>query len=87
MDCRSWFMRQTLDSFQQRQLLRAIWRHLDFLHKQHVANMELYQATQRALHQDMVALQNDIRTEMPKYFDFNDIITKARELYGFVSTK
>lgn len=59
----------------------------DYLHKQHVANMELYQATQRALHQDMVALQNDIRTEMPKYFDFQDILNKARELYGFVSTK
>ena len=59
----------------------------DYLQKQYAANMELYRATQQALQQDAVALQSDLRTELPKYFDFQDIITKARELYGFVSTK
>ena len=59
----------------------------DYLHKQYVANMELYNATIKTLQQDAVALQSDIRTEVPKYFDFQDILAKARELYGFISTK
>ena len=59
----------------------------DYLHKQYVANMELYNATMQSLQHDAVAIQSDIRTELPKYFDFQDILNKARELYGFVSTK
>lgn len=59
----------------------------DYLQKQYNANMELYNATLHTLQKDGVALQSDLRTEVPKYFDFSDIITKARELYGFVTTK
>lgn len=59
----------------------------DYLQKQYNANMELYNATVHAAQKDAVALQSDLRTEVPKYFDFNDIITKARELYGFVNSK
>jgi hypothetical protein len=59
----------------------------DYLEKQYNANMELYRATMQSLQQDAVALQSDLRTELPKYFDFQDIITKAQELYGFVQKR
>ena len=59
----------------------------DYLHKQYVANMEMYNSTLKVMQQGAVELQSDLRTEMPKYFDFQDILNKARELYGFISTK
>jgi hypothetical protein len=59
----------------------------DYLQKQYDANVEFARAALQALQKDGVALQSDMRTEMPKYFDFQDIIAKARELYGFVNSK
>ena len=59
----------------------------DYLQKQYEANAALARATAQELQKTGVAFQSDMRTEVPKYFDFEDIILKARELYGFVNTK
>lgn len=59
----------------------------EYLQKQYDANLELARGSWLALQRDGVALQSDLRTELPKYFDFSDIIAKARELYSFVNSK
>jgi hypothetical protein len=59
----------------------------EYLQKQYEANVDFARAAMNVAYKDGVALQSDLRTEMPKYFNFSDIVEKAKELYGFVNTK
>ena len=58
-----------------------------YLEKQWEAQQEFARAAFMELLKQGVANQSDWSKYTPKYFDFNDIIAKAKELYGFVSTK
>lgn len=57
----------------------------DYLQKQWEANMDFARAAfLESLKQGMTT-QADWEKFAPKYFDFSDVISKAKELYGFVN--
>lgn len=59
----------------------------DYLKAQYETNLELAQATFQELQAQGNAVQKDWAKHVPQMYDFNDIIKKAQELYGFVSKR
>ena len=58
-----------------------------YLEAQWEAQQEFARAAFMELLKQGVATQSDWSKYTPKYYDFNDIVAKAKELYGFVSSK
>lgn len=55
----------------------------EYLQKQYDAAVEF----NKTVYEQAIKAGEQARLEVPKYFDFSDIVTKAKELYGFVATK
>ena len=56
----------------------------DYLDKQYQANLEFAKAAFEKALETAPANWQDF---MPKYFDFSDVIAKAKELYSFVQDR
>ena len=56
----------------------------DYLDKQYQANVTFAKAAFEKTLETTTANWKDFA---PKYFDFNDVIAKAKELYGFVQDR
>lgn len=59
----------------------------DYLKAQYETNLSLAQATFQELQAAGKTTQEEWTKYVPQMYDFNDIIKKAQELYGFVSKR
>lgn len=59
----------------------------EYLQNQYEANLEYSKALAEQSLKAGVQLQQNMAELVPKFYDFEDIVNKAKELYNFVSTK
>lgn len=59
----------------------------NYLQAQYEANLELARATFDKMVKHGYAMQSEWEKHLPKMYDFNEILEKARELYQFVDNK
>lgn len=77
------FMKSTRTPFEIRTNLLEIAQ--DYLQKQWEANMDFARAAFMETLKQGMTTQADWEKFAPKYYNFEDIVAKAKELYGFVN--